>query len=71
MTVERVVERAVDAFAPGAIIQMHVGSTGDGVVLDAQALPRVLDAVRAEGYGVVDLRAFLVPEEQRGAGRLG
>ncbi|WCL83422.1 polysaccharide deacetylase family protein [Streptomyces sp. JCM 35825] len=71
MTVERVVERAVDAFAPGAIIQMHVGSTGDGVVLDAQALPRILDAVRARGYGVVDLRAFLVPEERRGAGRLG
>ncbi|WP_405652119.1 polysaccharide deacetylase family protein [Streptomyces sp. RK9] len=62
MTVERVVERAVDALAPGAIIQMHVGSSSGGVVLDAQALPRILDAIGAAGYGVVDLREFLVPE---------
>lgn len=39
MTVDKAVERAVDAFAPGAIIQMHVGSHGAGVVLDAEALP--------------------------------
>jgi peptidoglycan/xylan/chitin deacetylase (PgdA/CDA1 family) len=72
MTVERVVERAVDAFGPGAIIQMHVGSsTGDGIVIDAQALPRILDAVRAGGYGVVDLREFLVAEESEGAARIG
>lgn len=63
MTVERVVERALAALAPGAIIQMHVGSTGDGIVLDAQALPRIIDAVGAKGYGVVDLREFLVMEE--------
>ncbi|MFD0413823.1 polysaccharide deacetylase family protein [Streptomyces sp. NPDC127108] len=61
MTVERVVGRAVAALAPGAIIQMHVGSSSGGVVLDAQALPRILDAIGAAGYGVVDLRDFLVP----------
>ncbi|MFI1938681.1 polysaccharide deacetylase family protein [Streptomyces purpureus] len=62
MTVDRVVERVVAALAPGAIIQMHVGSsTGDGTVLDAQALPRIADTVRAAGYEVVDLRDFLVP----------
>lgn len=59
MTVGKVVERAVDALAPGAIIQMHVGSTGDGVVLDAEALPRIIDAVLEEGYEVIDLRQFL------------
>ncbi|ARX88349.1 transposase [Streptomyces alboflavus] len=41
-TFERVVERAVDAPAPGAIIQMHVGSSTGGVVPDAQAPPRIL-----------------------------
>ncbi|MFE3282536.1 polysaccharide deacetylase family protein, partial [Streptomyces sp. NPDC059233] len=60
MSVDEAVERAVDALAPGAIIQMHVGSTGDGVVLDAQALPRIVDAVQEEGYEVVDLRGLLL-----------
>lgn len=59
MTVDAVVARAVDALGPGAIIQMHVGSTGDGVVLDAEALPRIIDAVQAAGYQVTDLRRFL------------
>ncbi|GHI85308.1 polysaccharide deacetylase family protein [Streptomyces xanthophaeus] len=61
MTVERAVERALDALVPGAVLQMHVGSNGDGVVLDAEALPLIVDAARAEGYEVVDLREFLVP----------
>ncbi|MGW6984777.1 polysaccharide deacetylase family protein [Streptomyces sp. NPDC054932] len=65
MDVDRTVERAVDAFAPGAIIQMHVGSQGDGVVLDADALPLIIDAALAGGYGVVDLRQFLEPAPVR------
>ncbi|MCX5192515.1 polysaccharide deacetylase family protein [Streptomyces sp. NBC_00249] len=59
MSVDKAVRRAVDAFTPGAILQMHVGSTGDGVVLDAQALPRIIDAAQAEGYELVALRDFL------------
>ncbi|GLV83098.1 hypothetical protein Slala03_27870 [Streptomyces lavendulae subsp. lavendulae] len=59
MTEERVVRRAVDALAPGAVLQMHVGSTGDGVVLDARALPRIIDAAQAAGYAITDLRGFL------------
>ncbi|MFE1716162.1 polysaccharide deacetylase family protein, partial [Streptomyces sp. NPDC058728] len=65
MSVDTVVQRAVDAFTPGAILQMHVGSTGDGIVLDARALPRIIDAAEAEGYEVVDLRGFLVPAARR------
>ncbi|MFD9568605.1 polysaccharide deacetylase family protein [Streptomyces sp. NPDC059982] len=59
MTVDRAVSRAVEAFTPGCVIQMHVGSTGDGVVLDARALPRIIDEAHAAGYGIVDLRSFL------------
>ncbi|MEU4949423.1 polysaccharide deacetylase family protein [Streptomyces lavendulae] len=62
MTVDRVVRRAVDALAPGAVLQMHVGSTGDGVVLDARALPRIIDAAQAAGYAITDLRDFLTDE---------
>ncbi|WP_258310079.1 polysaccharide deacetylase family protein [Streptomyces sp. CG 926] len=65
MSVDKAVERAVDAFAPGAIIQMHVGSNGAGVVLDAEALPLIVDAAVADGYEVVDLRQFLVASAQR------
>lgn len=61
MSVDEAVERAVDALTPGAILQMHVGSTGDGIVLDADALPRIIDATEAEGYEIIDLRRFLVP----------
>ncbi|MFE5494858.1 polysaccharide deacetylase family protein [Streptomyces virginiae] len=61
MSVEAVAERAIDALAPGAIIQMHVGSNGDGIVLDAEALPLIIDAAEADGYTITDLRAFLVP----------
>ncbi|MEG8280421.1 polysaccharide deacetylase family protein [Streptomyces sp. AHA2] len=62
MTVDRAVQRAVDALRPGAILQMHVGSSqGRTEVIDAQALPRILDAFTARGYQVIDLRALLTP----------
>ncbi|MEJ8646202.1 polysaccharide deacetylase family protein [Streptomyces sp. MS1.HAVA.3] len=64
MSVEKAVKRAVDAFTPGAIIQMHVGSTGDGVVLDADALPLIIDAAQADGYEITDLRGFLSEESR-------
>lgn len=60
MTVDAVVRRAVGSLGPGAILQMHVGSgAGDGIVLDAQALPRIVDAALEEEYAIVDLREFL------------
>ncbi|MEU5897364.1 polysaccharide deacetylase family protein [Streptomyces venezuelae] len=66
MTVDRAVRRAVDALRPGAILQLHVGaSEGRTDVLDARALPRILDAVVGRGYRVTDLRALLAPTARR------
>ncbi len=60
MTVDRAVSRALDALRPGAILQMHVGaSEGRTEVLDAQALPRILEAIGIRGYRVIDLRSLL------------
>ncbi|MFE9023774.1 polysaccharide deacetylase family protein [Streptomyces sp. NPDC007808] len=60
MTVDRAVRRALDALRPGAILQMHVGaSEGRADVIDAQALPRILDGVASRGYRVIDLRSLL------------
>lgn len=57
MTVQQAVKRVADVLRPGAIIQMHIGSAdGSGEVLDAEALPQIIDLVRARGYEVVDLR---------------
>ncbi|MFK0236212.1 polysaccharide deacetylase family protein [Streptomyces vinaceus] len=60
MTVDRAVGRALDALRPGAIIQMHIGAPeGRTEVLDAQALPRILEAIGTRGYRVIDLRTLL------------
>ncbi|MFC9932199.1 polysaccharide deacetylase family protein [Streptomyces sp. NPDC127190] len=60
MTVERAVRRALEALHPGAIPQKHVGAfEGRTEVIDAQALPRILDAITAHGYRVVDLHTLL------------
>ncbi|MEU6587838.1 polysaccharide deacetylase family protein [Streptomyces sp. NPDC046881] len=60
MTVDRAVHRALDALRPGAILQLHVGTPeGHTDVIDAQALPRILDAIAARGYRVIDLRGLL------------
>ncbi|MFF4105135.1 polysaccharide deacetylase family protein [Streptomyces sp. NPDC001903] len=60
MTVDRAVSRALDALRPGAILQMHIGAPeGRTEVLDAQALPRILEAISTRGYRVIDLRTLL------------
>ncbi|MFC5720504.1 polysaccharide deacetylase family protein [Streptomyces gamaensis] len=57
MSTEAAVRRALDALGPGEIVQMHVGTPdGSGTVLDARALPRIIDAVRERGYRITDLR---------------
>ncbi|MFI9051011.1 polysaccharide deacetylase family protein [Streptomyces sp. NPDC053427] len=60
MSTQKAVRRALDALTPGEIIQMHVGSLdGRAPVLDAQALPQIIDAVRSRGYRIADLRTLL------------
>lgn len=63
MTTQQAVKRALDVLAPGEIVQMHVGSLdGQGPVLDAQALPQIIDAVRSRGYRITDLRTLLATQ---------
>jgi len=55
-----VTQRVVAAATPGEIVLMHVGSNPDDhSILDAQALPGVIAALRAQGYGFVSLDALL------------
>ncbi|MFG3509977.1 polysaccharide deacetylase family protein [Streptomyces sp. NPDC047821] len=62
MTVDLAVNRALDALRPGAILQMHIGAQhGRTEVIDARALPLILDAFATRGYRVIDLRTLLTP----------
>ncbi len=54
-----IVARVTGKLQPGAIVLMHLGAAPDGSTLDADALPRLIAAIRAAGYGFVDLRALL------------
>ena len=58
-TAESVRARVLSTLRPGAIVLMHVGSAPDGSTLDADALPSIVEAVRARGYRFVDLTGFL------------
>jgi peptidoglycan/xylan/chitin deacetylase (PgdA/CDA1 family) len=60
ITSERVLQRVLDALTPGEIVLMHVGShPTDRSTLDADTLPKLIDALRARGYGFVTLDAML------------
>ncbi|MGY2003691.1 polysaccharide deacetylase family protein [Blastococcus sp. SYSU DS1024] len=53
-----VADRAVAALQPGEIALMHIGSNpDDGTMFDADALPVVIDRMRAAGYTFVTLDA--------------
>lgn len=55
-----VTARVLAAAQPGEIVLMHVGSNPDDrSTLDADALPAVIDGLRARGYGFVTLDALL------------
>lgn len=55
-----VADRALGALQPGAIVLMHIGSNpDDGTTFDADALPAVIDRMRAAGYAFVTLDAVL------------
>lgn len=60
MSADAVLQRVLDGLRPGAIVLMHVGSNpDDGSTFDADALPAVIDAVRAQGYRLVTLEYVL------------
>jgi peptidoglycan/xylan/chitin deacetylase (PgdA/CDA1 family) len=55
-----VIDRVLASARAGQIVLMHVGANpDDGTTLDATALPRLIDALRARGYGFVTLAAML------------
>jgi peptidoglycan/xylan/chitin deacetylase (PgdA/CDA1 family) len=54
-TAEAIVQRSLAMAEPGAIYVMHVGSESQ----DAAALGRVIDGLRAEGYGFVGIDELL------------
>lgn len=60
----QVVASVVDAPASkknGGIVLMHVGeASGDGSTLDADALPAMIDGLKAQGYTFVTLEEMLV-----------
>ena len=59
-SVQAVVDRVQAGQQPGEIVLMHIGSNpDDGTTLDADALPQVIDRLRAAGYGFITLDAVL------------
>ena len=59
-SVESVVQRVLSTVRPGQIVLMHVGANpDDGSTLDADALPTVIQELRALRYGFVTLDAGL------------
>ena len=55
---QAIVARVLSQLQPGEIVLMHVGSAADGSTLDAAALPALLSAVAARGYGFTTLTDF-------------
>lgn len=59
MTAVQVADRALAALRPGEIVLMHIGShPTDGSTLDADALPGMIDRIRAQGYGFATMDAL-------------
>lgn len=59
-TTQTVVDRVLANLQPGEIVLMHIGSNpDDGSTLDADALPRIIELVRAAGYGFATLDRLL------------
>jgi peptidoglycan/xylan/chitin deacetylase (PgdA/CDA1 family) len=56
---DTVVSRVLAALTPGAIVLMHVGAAEDGSTLDADALSRLIGALRARGYGFATVADYV------------
>jgi peptidoglycan/xylan/chitin deacetylase (PgdA/CDA1 family) len=60
MSAQQVADRAVAALRPGEIVLMHVGANpDDSTTFDADALPGMIQRMRAAGYAFVTLDALL------------
>jgi peptidoglycan/xylan/chitin deacetylase (PgdA/CDA1 family) len=60
-TVRGAIRRVVDHLVPGEIVLMHLGSSRDHSTIDSQALPAVIQLVRARGYRFVTLKGIRAP----------
>jgi peptidoglycan/xylan/chitin deacetylase (PgdA/CDA1 family) len=58
ITVRSIIRRVVGARRPGEIVLMHPAATTDHSILDAQALPGVIKALRHYGYSFVTINAL-------------
>ena len=60
ITAQIVADRVLAGLRPGEIVLMHIGSNpNDGTTLDADALPGIIERIRAAGYGFTTLDALL------------
>lgn len=56
MTSAKVRDRVLAAARPGMVVLLHVGANpDDGTTLDADALPAIIEGLRARGYSFVSL----------------
>jgi peptidoglycan/xylan/chitin deacetylase (PgdA/CDA1 family) len=61
-SVDLIVNRVLDGLTPGEIVITHVGSNpDDGSTLDADALPRMIEEIKAAGYSFVTIDQYLEP----------
>ncbi|SHN86842.1 hypothetical protein SAMN05660350_04015 [Geodermatophilus obscurus] len=66
MSAQQVADRAMNALRPGEIVLMHLGShPEDGTTLDADALPDMIERMRAADYTFVTLDALISTEDRR------
>lgn len=60
ISTQTVTDRVLAGLQPGEIVLMHIGSNpDDGSTLDADALPQMIDRIRAAGYGFVTADVLL------------
>jgi peptidoglycan/xylan/chitin deacetylase (PgdA/CDA1 family) len=51
--------RVLNALQPGEIVLMHVGAANDATTLDADALPTLINELRARGYALVLVSSYV------------
>jgi peptidoglycan/xylan/chitin deacetylase (PgdA/CDA1 family) len=63
--------KVIDHLVPGEIVVMHLGSSRDHSMIDSNALPGVIRALRARGYRFVTLAGVRLPAPRRSVDRPG